>query len=271
MPDAVPIEVAATPGAVPFDASSMVPAEIQTEPYFANFKGKTVGDVMKSAVEAQKLIGGSVRIPAADAKDEDWNAYYGKLRPESPERYTAKFKDEGLAQTNEEFLKSITRGMWDAGLHQRQVEKIIGAYEDAYVAEQTNIKNQIEFGVIEGTNILKEKYKGDFEQAAIMANRAAKRFGGDAFVQLIKDYHLSADPTFFNTFYNIAQAIHEDTWAGGETPKFLTREEASRQTSSILADREHPYHKTSHPQHAAAVAQMDALRKVQYQPREVSE
>lgn len=52
----------------------------------------------KKTRDAESLIGKSVQLPAADAKPEDWDKFYGKLgRPEKPDGYEFKLP-EGLPE-----------------------------------------------------------------------------------------------------------------------------------------------------------------------------
>jgi hypothetical protein len=50
-----------------------------------------VSSLAKSYVDAEKIVGGSIRIPKEGADQKEWDAFYSKLgRPESPEKYEVK-------------------------------------------------------------------------------------------------------------------------------------------------------------------------------------
>ena len=53
------------------DWFASIPQEFQSEKSIQSFKGKPIGDVVKSFVEAQKLVGGSIRLPKPDAAAEE--------------------------------------------------------------------------------------------------------------------------------------------------------------------------------------------------------
>lgn len=253
--------------ATPFDVQ-MVPEPMRNEAHWTSFKGKTVGEVLKSGLEAHKTVGGSVRIPGEKAEQTEWTSFYSKMRPAEAKGYNLKINDDVKEVLTPERATQITQLLWDAGLHPRQADAIMQGYQSMLAGEAKTIKQQIETGVVENTRRIKDKYKEGFDEASIKANRVAKRFGGDGFVQLVKDYNLSADPTFFDTFVSIANALHEDSWVSGNTTKFLSRGDADRKISEILNDRVHPYHHLNHPSHAAAVEEMDNLRKVKYAPKD---
>lgn len=248
-----------------FDLSKHVPEALRTEPYFASFKDKTVGDVIKSGVEAHKLVGSSVRIPAADAKQEEVDAFYAKLRPATADNYTYQIKDETVKAVYGERIKGFNKVFYDNGVTDRAAKAIMGAYEDDLLAAKKNMAAAIEADIMKGELRLKEKYGVGYERAAVMATRAAKRFGGDAFVQMIKDYNLHTDPVFFDTMYAVAQAIHEDSYVRGDTPPaMLSKEGAKAKVDAILADKKNPYHNESDPNHGAVSEQVRQLRKIMY-------
>lgn len=259
-------EGAAAVADAPFDVAAYVPEPLRTEPYFESFKGKTVGDVMKSAVEAHKAIGGSVRIPAADAKPEDWDAFYAKMRPESPEKYSAvTFKDETVKNAVAGKLPEFMKMFHQAGLSDRQVKQVMSAYEDTVAGDFKTVEQTIAQQNLANEEVLKKQYGPKFQEMSVQANRVARRFGGDAFVQMIKDYKLQSDPVFFNTFAAIANAVHEDSWVTGDSPvKMLSKEGAKTRVDEILADRTNPYHNSGHPNHGAVAKEVQELRKIMY-------
>jgi hypothetical protein len=248
-----------------FDLSQHVPEALRTEPYFASFKGKTIGDVIKSGVEAHKLVGSSVRIPGPDAKPEEYEAFDAKLRPETPEKYSYTLKDEKFKEVYSERIKGFNKVFYDNGVTDRAAKAIIAAYEDDVLATARNMETGMQADVTNGDLKLKAKYGQGYDRAAVMATRAAKRFGGDAFVQLIKDYNLHTDPVFFDAMYGVAQAIHEDSFVKGEAPPImLTKEAAKSKVDAILADTKNPYHHESDPNHGAVSEYVRQLRKIVY-------
>lgn len=249
----------------PFDPAQYVPEGLRSEPYFESFKGKLLGEVFKSALEAHKAVGGSVRIPGKDAKDEDWNAFYAKLRPETPDAYPKEWSDKEFgAKLEGPVMESMRKAFHEAGLHPRQVAHILKVYEDSLHGEVKSQEQQAEQARAGNIAKLREKYKDDFDVASSMTNRAARRFGGDDFVKLVKSMGLETDPTFFETFRNIGKAVHEDSWHTGDAPRMLSRENAGVKIREIMNNPSHPYHHASHAEHASAVEHMNGLRKIQY-------
>lgn len=246
-----------------------LPKEMASEPYFKGFEGKPVTEVYKSALEAHKLVGGSVRIPGEKAEQSDWDNFYGKLRPESADKYGFKVTDEKVKPfLPDDKVKSIKDLLWQEGLHPRQAERIFAGYQQLLGADVVNGEQQLQTSIAAGDKAIREAYGNSYSSKAIMANRVAKRFGGDALVQVIQDYHLNSDKTFFDAFVKIGEAMHEDSWVTGQTnSSFITREQAAAQVNEILANKSHAYHDACHKDHAAACEQVNSLRRIQYAPQ----
>lgn len=254
----------------PFDPAQHVPETVRSSPYFESFKGKTLGDVLVSAVEAQKALGGKVSIPGADSKDEDWQNFYSKLRPAKDEDYgKPEWTDKEFgAKLEGPVLDELRKASWEAGLHPKQLKHILKVYESALAGQVKTMEQQGETARNQAIADLKAKYGDKFDEASRLSNRAAKRYGGQEFVDFIKENHFDADPRFFNTFYELARQTHEDSWHTGDAPKLLSRDAASAKVNEIMKDPSHPFHKANHPQHAAAVEQVNGLRKIQYAKRD---
>lgn len=255
---------------VPAFSVATLPKEMATEPFFKGFEGKPVTEVFKSALEAHKLVGGSVRIPGEKAEDKDWDGFYGKLRPESPDKYGLKVTDEKLKPyLPDEKVKALSELLWQEGIHPRQASRLMTGYQQILGADVTNVEQQLQTSISAGDKSIRDAYGDKYQEAAIKANRVAKRFGGDELVKVIQDYHLNSDKTFFDAFVKIGEAMHEDSWVTGSTTnKFLSRDQAKTQVNEILANKSHAYHDAGHKDHNAACEHVNQLRKVIYAPQD---
>ena len=107
-----------------------LPPGLQAEKSLETFKGKPISALVESHVNAQKLIGGSLRVPGKDAKPEDVQKFreeaWAKLgRPESPDKYNVKLPAvEGVVIPEERF-KAFLPVAHKLGLNDQQVEEII--------------------------------------------------------------------------------------------------------------------------------------------------
>jgi hypothetical protein len=76
-------------------------------------------EVIKKLDGAQSLLGKKSGIPASDAKPEEWDAFYGKLRSEKPEDYEVGIGDP----KDEKLLASLRSAFHGAGIHKGQAAK----------------------------------------------------------------------------------------------------------------------------------------------------
>ena len=110
-----------------FDA---LPDGLKSEKSLETFKGKPISALVESHVNAQKLIGGSLRVPGKDAKPEDVAKFreeaYAKLgRPESPEKYNVKLPSVEGVEVSQDHLKAFLPVAHKLGLNDTQVEEIL--------------------------------------------------------------------------------------------------------------------------------------------------
>ncbi len=257
-----------TQNEVKFETAMHVPTELQGEAYFKTFEGKPLGEVLKSGLEAHKLVGSSVRIPTAEAKPEEWDGFYAKLpRPTNAEGYKSPFSEDfAKKHAPEGLVKGVFKAAYEVGMSQRQVDHVLKAFEVERTAVDVNEKRELQLLSDTSKEKIKARYGDNYSKAEAMASRAAKRFGGTAIEGLIKDYNLASDPVFFDTFYNISQLITEDSWVGGENKPaaVITKDEAKSRIAAIYADKTHPYHNPQAGSYLGAKAEVDRLRKIQY-------
>jgi hypothetical protein len=250
-----------------FDIATHVPEPLRGEAYFKTFEGKPLGEVLKSGLEAHKLVGSAVQIPGPDAKAEDWDKYYAKTRPADVAAYKSPFKPEFATKyAPEAFMKEVFKAAFEVGVNQRQLDHILKSYETTTMTREVNETRDLNLLVETSKAKIKERYGVNYDKAASMASRAAKRFGGDALEKMIVDYHLDADPVFFDAFYKIAEQFTEDTWVGGERKDAapMTKDQAKAEIARIYADPTHPYNNPQAASHKGAQAEVDRLRKIQF-------
>ena len=72
------------------DWKQHIPAELKDEKFWGKYSN--LGDVLKATAEGQKYIGGSIKLPAEDASQSEWDKIYNKMgRPEDSEGYDINF------------------------------------------------------------------------------------------------------------------------------------------------------------------------------------
>jgi len=113
------------------DWTESLPAELQEEESLKSFK--SVEDLAKSYLSTKQMVGGSIRIPAADAPVEEWQKIHAKLGwPEKPDGYqkldTTKLP-EGL-EVDEQFMGDFYKYAHANMLTNKQANSLLQAMNE---------------------------------------------------------------------------------------------------------------------------------------------
>lgn len=123
--------------------AELIPAELRDKPYLKDFltmprTPESFGKLFTKLDGAEKLIGQRpTGIPAADAKDEEWDTFLSKLRPGKAEEYEIKAK-EGVTP-DESFLAAVRASFLAGDISKRQANKFMakfGAEMETYSAQR---------------------------------------------------------------------------------------------------------------------------------------
>ncbi len=125
-----------TPPAPPL-LKTIIPAELHERGWAKDWLEKphtpeATAELFKKLDGAEALIGKKTLIPGADAKPEDVEAFYGKLRPAKPEDYEFKLGEK----PDEGFTKELRAAAHAAGLDKRQMAKFIEGLTPGFAARQ---------------------------------------------------------------------------------------------------------------------------------------
>ena len=119
-----------------------VPDDLKEKPYLKDFLEKpvdkdSIGALFKKLDGAETLIGKRPGIPAADAKDEDWDKFLAPLKPAKSDEYVIPGK-EGV-KPDEQFLKAVRESFMAGDISKRQASKFMAAFQpqmEAYSAQR---------------------------------------------------------------------------------------------------------------------------------------
>lgn len=190
---------------------------------------KSVEDLAKAAVHQESLLGSSVRRPADDATETEWNAFYSKVgRPEKPDAYEFK-RPDGLPSDlpyDEALAGNFKKWAHGAGLNSRQAQTLHDQFALAQ-AEQAKAHMTELTKAVETTaeTLVKDWGPQDsegFKKKHEMTNRALKKLGlVDSFKKsgiLMPDGALT-DPALAVAFAQIGEKMFaEDSIDGGDAP-----------------------------------------------------
>ena len=180
---------------------------------------------LKSARELQQKLSKSVVIPGKDATDDEVAAFYKRLgRPDSADKYQI-FRPEGMSDGDVDDAwrsreKSVSEMAHASGWTQAQVDDGVKWFyaETAAIEEATQIADT---KAREAAKAQLDKEWGDDAETNIeYANRAAKAFGGEEFVEFLQEkeadgVQLGNHPAYLRAFAEIGRRMGEDTLVMG--------------------------------------------------------
>lgn len=130
---------------------TLIPAEFKEAGYLSDLKSLPVGPeaynaLFKKLDGAEKLIGKKTAIPEPNAPEAEWNSFFARLRPETPDAYDFKDASGADPKSDPEFLKGVKSIFHEAGVNKVQAKKIYSKFEEmmskqsaAQVAEQERL------------------------------------------------------------------------------------------------------------------------------------
>jgi hypothetical protein len=141
-------------------------------------KFKDVESLAKSYVNAQKLIGSSVKVPGEGATEQELAEFYGKLgRPESVDKYNLPELTTG--ETFEDLKDSLER-MHKANLTDAQVKEILAIHNDRH----SKMLEAIQEKAKADEESVKKLWGNDYDKNISLAKNTAKelvdKFGDSA-------------------------------------------------------------------------------------------
>jgi hypothetical protein len=237
-----------------------LPEDLRMEPSLRNFTDPSA--LAKSYVHAQRMIGADkIPLPGKSATDEDWANVWAKLgRPQSPSEYEVKFQNAVLADNE---LEGFRKSAFEAGLNNRQVERMAAFLEETVSGANTSRTEMAEKAVYEAEQELRQEFGQAFDQRMSMAYKAAQQLLGNTDmldeVQLADGRMLGDHPEVVRMFAKLAEQIGEDQLLGETSELIMTPQEANQRIAEMTR-RDSPYWDKLHPEHDTYVDEVLRLR-----------
>jgi hypothetical protein len=248
----------------PVDWSAHIPKEYASEKFWEPVKGKGLDTVLKNYAEAQKMIGGSIRLPSEKDKPEEASKklsdIYTKLgRPEAPDKYDLK-TDVGIA-LDEQALAGFKQTAHKIGLNSKQAQELL----DYYGGMIKQALAQRENGVKAGMEQLSEHWGRHTEKNVALSQRALtqlikEEFPDDAETVLkeLEATGLGNNPALVRLFARMGAAMQEDGLITGDDMP-VNEEALDDQIRELMGKPE--YLDDRHPNHDAIVQKVLRLNE----------
>lgn len=218
-----------------------------------------VGELVKSYVNAQKLIGADkMMVPNENFTDEQWKDVYKKLGlPESVDKYSVESKKIENFEMNKDFMEGIKKAAYESGVLPKQAQKLVD-FMSEFVAndiKQAQLKHveQVERGVNELKSIWGEGYQKEIQ----VAEQGISHFADKADLDALREAGVLDNPAVVKLFNKIGKALNsEDSFSDEGKKGFgLTPDEIREEIRSMYSPG-NPFMVKTHPDHKHAVEKM---------------
>lgn len=204
-------------------------------------------------------------VPTEHSSADEWNAFYTKLgRPEKADGYGIKRPDgvpDGI--WDDKLVAGFQAKAHELGLTPKQASALVawqlGTTQEAVKAAEAQATQAREQTV----TALKTEWGADYETKLVAAKQAAIAVGGDA---LLNNPKFSSDPDFIKVMAKVGEMIGEKgNLPGGRDVQSGFNGDPKAEIARIYADPKHPYFDATHPGHAQAMKDVQALFAKAYQ------
>lgn len=231
-------------------AKAEAPAEKSAEPVTSDWREGLDGelkefaarmatphDAVKSAYDLRKEISARIKVPGKDASDEDWAKFRAAIGvPAKAEDYKFALPEgREASETDTAFQQTMAQIFHETGVPAATAEKLNARWNEMQVAMEAEAERVAVSKREEAASALKRELGADYEPHLKVAERAARVFGGEEFLNLVNDVtyqggKLGDHPLFLKVFGAIGRRMGEAQFIGavGSEDKQSLRDEIDR-------------------------------------------
>jgi hypothetical protein len=242
---------------------------IKEHPALSTFK--TPGDLAKSYVNAQHLIGKEkLPVPSKEATldSEEYSLVFDRLgRPSDPKGYVLPDLQmpQGF-QPPEEMINDFKTKAHSIGLLPAQVAELYKYDYERQVAQAQQIEAKQTEELQATETALRKKFGKAYDARLASVNGLIQKFGGEEVASVIAQTGMGRNEKFLTFLSEIAANFGEDGELLGEAvrPGIMSPDEALKKIKQIKGDTKHPWHLRDHPEHDDALKEMNYLFEMAY-------
>lgn len=273
-PEQVVTEPAVAPQSV--DWTAHIPKDLVSEKVWDSYKGKPIGDVLKSFVDSHKYATGAIRLPNEKDKPEEAQAklrdLYGKLgRPETPDKYTVKSPELPNGLSLDPSKETAFKGMaHQLNLTNAQVQGLLDWYGQDLIQASDAQQVDVVQARKESEALLKKEWGAAYEKNVALADRSIQHLAGEVlnkdesaqFLGLMAESGMGRNPGFIKMMARLGTYLSEDQLIRGDSPS--SDDSVQTQINDLM--RKPEYMDRAHPGHDAVVEQVNKLFQLQVNP-----
>lgn len=218
-----------------------------------------VNSLAKSYIDIQGLIGKKgVFPPGEKATKEQLTEFYKNIGQPELEKFEIK-APEGK-KFNTQVVDAFKKVAHEGGLLPRQAQSVL----DWYLAHEEGAQKSSALASVEKMKTdheaLKKEWGEGYDKQIALANMAVKEVGGEEAQKYLNSSKLANDVQLVKLLAKMGARLGEDKLRGDGGGKFgSTPSEIQAEIDKVRADLKHAYYDRSHPGHARAVKDMEAL------------
>ena len=252
------------------DWRSKLDPSIKEHPSLKNFKNE--GDLAKSWVEAQKLIGrDKIPVLGEKATKADWDVVFDRLgRPKTADGYAipeVKFP-EGYPAPSKEFNEALKTKAHELGLLPGQVNELYNWFMGNEVDNFNKHAQGRQEQRVSGENALRKAWGAAFEQNYAVAEQAVNKYGTEGFVEKLKQSGLNNDPDMIKFIADMAKNFSEDKITGKPMGLTLSPDEAKAEIAKLqsdaMKDKKHVMNNKHDPEYQLFLNKWKSLHEMAY-------
>lgn len=218
------------------DFYNMIPEDLRDHPSLSPIKD--VGNLAKSYINAQQLIGADKLAAPKNPSEEQLSEIYNYLgKPETPEAYEVAVDGNIITEEAANSYKDVAHKL---NLTPQQASGILEYYKGLATSTQENAVQEIEYQREQVENDLKKEWGQAYEQKISSAGQVIKEYGNPEMLewQLADGTKLGNHPEFIKAFANIADfrqsVTSEDTISNTTSGSVMTPKEAQAEIDAIM-------------------------------------
>ena len=232
---------------------------------------KDLNGLVKSHIEAQKMIGNSIRLPGKDLEPEKRTeavkTLTDKLRtegiieaiPDAPEGYEFAIPEVEGFTADENLINGFKDAAHKAGVPQAQATQLFNWYLNHQ--ESMEAQSQIEFENMKDS--MKKEFGGLYPRKMEAARRAVAKYMGVDGDSIISGLPPGIGRKLVLAFAEIGDPMLEEGLILGETVKGVeSKDQVREKMEAMMLDKNHPLMDLSHPGHNKALEEYTKLNKM---------
>jgi hypothetical protein len=218
------------------DFYNMIPEDLRDHPSLSPIKD--VGNLAKSYINAQQLIGADKLAAPKNPSEEQLSEIYNYLgKPETPDAYEVAVDGNIITEEAANSYKDVAHKL---NLTPQQASGILEYYKGLATNTQEQAVQNIEYQREQVENDLKKEWGQAYDQKISSAGQVIKEYGNPEMLewQLADGTKLGNHPEFIKAFANIADfrqsVTSEDTISNTTSGSVMTPKEAQAEIDAIM-------------------------------------